>query len=237
MINFIICDDNNEILKKIKEIIENTMMNNDTGYVIHSFNDYDSNFKEIMKSKVPNKIYILDIETPSSSGIDIARKIRNFDYESVIIFLTAHEELGYTILQKEFLFLSFINKYDNYEPKLLKSIRIALKKLSSNKMLKYSKNGVLYTIPLDDILYITRDSIERKCIIKTDYLEMMISKQLNELKEELTDSFIYSHRSCIVNKKRIRFVDLPNHKIFFDNKESTNLVSSIFKKEFDVHDN
>ena len=237
MINFIICDDNNEILKKIKEIIENTMMNNDTGYVIHSFNDYDSNFKEIMKSKVPNKIYILDIETPSSSGIDIARKIRNFDYESVIIFLTAHEELGYTILQKEFLFLSFINKYDNYEPKLLKSIRIALKKLSGNKMLKYSKNGVLYTIPLDDILYITRDSIERKCIIKTDYLEMMISKQLNELKEELTDSFIYSHRSCIVNKKRIRFVDLPNHKIFFDNKESTNLVSNIFKKEFDVYDN
>lgn len=234
MINFIVCDDNKNILKKVKEIIINSMMNNDTGYEIHIFNDYDNSFKDIIKAEIPNKIYILDIETPTSSGIDIARKIRNIDYNSIIIFLTAHEELGYTILQKEFLFLSFINKYDNYENKLLKAIKTSLRKINTNKMLKYTKNGVVYTIPLEDILYITRDSVERKCIIKTEYLEVMISKQLKEIKEDLTSDFVYSHRSCIVNKNKVRIVDFREHRIIFNNDEEISLVSSIFKKEFDT---
>ena len=237
MINFIVCDDNVEILKKVKEIISNAMMNNDTGYEIHAFKDYDSKFKNIIQAKMPNKIYILDIETPTSSGIDIARKIRNKDYNSTIIFLTAHEELGYAILQKEFLFLAFINKYDNYEPKLLKSIKTALRRINCNKMLKYNKNGIVYTIPLEDIIYITRDSVERKCIVKTEYLEIMISKQLKEIMEELTPDFVYSHRSCIVNKNKVRIVDFKNHKITFSNNETTNLISLVFKKELTKDDN
>lgn len=233
MINFIVCDDNKNVLNKVKKIIENTMMNNDIGYEIHLFSDYDAKFLELVKEKIPNKIYILDIETPTSSGIDIARKIRNIDYNSIIIFLTAHEELGYTILQKEFLFLSFINKYDNYEPKLSKVLKTALKKINSNQMLKYNKNGIIYTIPLDDILYITRDSVERKCVIKTDYLEVLISKQLNEIKQELSDNFVFSHRSCIINKDRVRVVDINHHIIKFDNGETISMVSRIYKKEFD----
>ena len=233
MINFIVCDDNKDILKRVNEIITNAMMNNDVGYKIHLFTDYDSNFKNLINAKIPNKIYILDIETPTSSGIDIARKIRNVDYNSVIIFLTVHEELGYTILQKEFLFLSFINKYDNYEPKLMKVIKTALRKINGNQMLKCNKNGVVYTIPIDDILYITRDSVERKCIIKTEYLELMINKQLKELKEELPNNFVFSHRSCIVNKDRVRITDVRNHKIVFNNSETISLVSNLYKKEID----
>ncbi len=233
MINFIVCDDNKNVLNKVVKIINNAMMNNDTGYEIHAFNDYDTKFNELIKAKIPNKIYILDIETPSSSGIDIARRIRNIDYNSIIIFLTAHEELGYTILQKEFLFLSFINKYDNYEPKLLRVIKTALKKVNSNQMLKYNKNGIIYTIPLDDILYITRDSIERKCIIKTDYMEFMIPKQLKDVKQELPNNFVFSHRSCIVNKDKVRVIDINNHMIQFDNGLAINMISRLFRKEFE----
>ena len=77
MINFIVCDDNKNILNKVKKIIENTMMNNDVGYEIHLFSDYDAKFLELVKEKIPNKIYILDIETQTKSEIDIARIIRN----------------------------------------------------------------------------------------------------------------------------------------------------------------
>ena len=56
---------------------------------------------KFLKSKVPFRIYILDIETPSRSGIDVAREIRNKDLESVIIFLTGHDELGHIILNND----------------------------------------------------------------------------------------------------------------------------------------
>lgn len=233
MINYIICDDNLNILKKIKEIIANVMMENDIDYAVHAFSDYNNKFNDVMNKKLSNKIYILDIETPTSSGIDVARKIRSDDFNSIIIFLTAHDELGYSLLQKEFLFLTFINKFDDYENNLSRAIKTALKKVNNSQMLRYNKNGLIYTIPIDDILYITRDSIERKSIIKTDYLEVMIAKNLTEIKKDLTDNFVYSHRSCIVNKKRVRFVDIRNHIIRFDNKETIDLVSNIFKKEYE----
>ena len=53
------------------------------------------------------RIYLLDIETPSASGIDIARKIRKHDIESMIIFITGHEELGDVVLKNNTMFLSF----------------------------------------------------------------------------------------------------------------------------------
>ena len=152
------------------------------------------------------------------------KKIRIDDYNSTIIFLTIHEELGYTLLKKEYSFLAFINKYDNYEQRLYNVLKIALRKINCSKMIKYYNNGVLYNLPLDDILYISRDSVERKCFIKTAYSEVLISKQLNEIKEDLSDNFVYSHRSCIVNKDRIRMIDFRNRVITFDN-ESHALVS------------
>lgn len=236
MVNYIVCDDNKNIVNNVKNIISRVMMKNETEYQIHSFYDYDQSFKEVITKEMPNKVYILDIETPSASGIDITRRIRNVDYNSIIIFLTAHEELGYSLLKKEYLFLSFINKYDNYENKLANSLKIALKKLNCGKMLKYYNNGVMYNIPVDDIIYVCRDSIERKCLIKTAYIEFLVPKQLNEIKEELNEDFVYSHRSCIVNRDKIRIVDLHKRKIIFDNEESINLLSNSYKKELMRYD-
>ena len=110
----------------------------------------------------------MDIETKNSSGIDVARKIREKDVDSIIIFLTSHDELGYTILKSEFFFLSFICKFDNYESKLESAIKKALNILGKKNIIRFEDQGALYTIPANDILYITRDSIERKCVINTD---------------------------------------------------------------------
>ena len=124
MINFILCDDDPIILKEVKHIIDSYMMKNNLAYKIHLFGDYDEKFIDIMKKPLSNKIYILDIETPSRSGIDVARNIRVDDVNSVIIFLTVHEELGLTILKNELMFLSFINKYDDHKKRMEKSIII-----------------------------------------------------------------------------------------------------------------
>ena len=176
MINFIICDDNEKIALDIKEIIDKFMMKNKTEYKTHLFNDLDDNFMKIIKEPLSFKIYILDIETPSRSGIDVARSIRKRDVDSVIIFITSHEELGLTLLKNEIMFLSFINKFDNYEERLITSIKKSLEVLKRKNIIRFEERGVLYTIAMNDILYITRDSVERKCIIKTDYAEIKTYK-------------------------------------------------------------
>lgn len=231
MINFIVCDDNKEIVDTIVRIIDKEMMGNNINYKSHTFYDYDSKFIETLKSGLTSRIYILDIEMPSGSGIDIARMIREKDMDSVIIFLTSHNEMGYTVLKNEFMFLSFISKFDDYQNNMKRSIKKALEILGKKKVIKFEERGSLYTIPISDIVYITRDTVERKCIIYTDYTKFVVNKKLSELIEQLGDDFRQSHRSCIVNMNKVLHINYVKKKIIFNNGTEIDLISSNYKKE------
>lgn len=231
MISFVICDDNKKINESITGVVDRVMMKNQVPYKTYVYFDYDSKFMPIIQKKIPNKVYILDIETPSASGIDVVRRIRETDMDSIIIFLTSHDELGYTILKQEFMFLSFICKFDNYEEKLESAIKKALKLSGQKRVLSLNDHGTVYNIPHDDILYITRDSVDRKCIIKTDYSEFKVNKTLTELLEELGDTFRLSHRACIVNMERVRVVNKKKRIITFNNGDTTDLMNDDFKRE------
>jgi DNA-binding LytR/AlgR family response regulator len=151
MVNVIICDDNDKDRKNIFEVVKNFMDKNKIEYKTHVYNDYDKKFHEMIENKIPFKIYLLDIETPSGSGIDIARKIRTKDVDSVIIFLTAHEELGNIVLKNDLMFLSFINKFDNYKTRLSNSLKKSLNLLKHKRIIKFTDRNVTYTINIDDI--------------------------------------------------------------------------------------
>lgn len=230
MINFIICDDNEKVVTDIKTIISNYMMKNNLEYKTHLFYDYDNTFMHFINKPLPFKIYILDIETPSRSGIDVARIIRDKDVDSVIIFITGHEELGLTLLKNEIMFLSFINKFDNYENRLISSIKKGIRILQRKNILRFEERGNIYTIDMNDILYITRDSIERKCIIRTSYAEIKTYKPLNYIITLLDDRFIKTHRACIVNREKVAKINKVKKEILFDDGTIINLLSDKYKK-------
>ena len=122
MINFIVCEDNKIILQKNIDIINKTMFKNNINYRIYQFTDYTSNLDEIIKSDIDNKVYLLDIELNNSSGIDIARDIRQKDTESIIILATTYVEyLPHTLNDKLMLF-DYLSKFEDYEKNLSKSI-------------------------------------------------------------------------------------------------------------------
>lgn len=231
MISFIVCDDNKKMNENIVNIIDKVMMKNTLSYKNYVFYDYDKKFVDFIQEKLPNKIYILDIETPSASGIDMVRKIREKDMQSIIIFLTSHDELGYVILKQEFMFLSFICKFDDYEEKLESSIKKALKIVGQKQVITIHESSATYNVPIEDILYITRDSVDRKCIIKTDYTEFRVGRTLSDLLEEVGPNFKQSHRACIVNMERYRKFNKKTREITFDNGEKIDLVNDDFKKE------
>ena len=231
MINFIICDDVKQYREMVEHIVVSYMMKNKLEYKTHVFKDYDSDFLKIVESKLSFKVYILDIETPTRSGIDIARLIRNKDVDSVLIFLTGHQELGHVVMKNDFLFLSYINKFDDCEKRLTKSLDKALQMFKIKSVIRFKDNGVVYTIPQDDILYITRDSVERKCIIVTDYSKFHVGKNLAELEEEVNDNFVKTHRACLMNTKRILSFSKSQKEVVFDNGMTSDLISTRFDKE------
>lgn len=231
MLEFVICDDNKLITEKIANIIADVMMKNKLIYKTLIFHDYNNSFIKLINNKECIRIYILDIETPSRSGIDIARIIREKDMESIIIFMTGHEELGPAILKKELWFLSFINKFDNSDERLRHSIKKALQILGIQTKLHFEEKGVIYNISLNDILYITRDSIDRKSVIKTEHNEYRTYKTLLELQKLLDNRFVQTHRACIINNDRVTSINRIKKIIQFDNGTKIDLLSDKYKKE------
>lgn len=231
MFNVIICDDNKSDLQKIYRIVTKYMKSNNLDYEKHIYNDYNDKFMEIVNRKLPFKIYILDIETPSRSGIDVAREIRKKDVDSSIIFLTGHNELGIDLLKEDIPFTAFINKFVNCEDRLNKCLTKSLNLMHKKRVLRIKDSNTLYTINIDDILYITKESFERKTIIVTDYDEFKVSNSLNSIKEMLNDDFVQTHRACIINKNRTCKIDYSNKIIEFDNNETIDLLSSKYRKE------
>lgn len=231
MINIIICDDNKRDREKVVDIVSNFMERKKIEYKTYVFDDYNNKFNIIVESKIPFKIYLLDIETPTESGIDVARRIRKYDVDSVIIFLTGHEELGNIILKNDLMFLSFINKFDNFKNRLNNSLDKALDLLKTRNIIRINDRNVTYTIDLKDILYITKDSYERRTVIKTDYSEIRVNKSLTEIMAMLDDRFIQTHRACFINNERRVKIDKTDKIITFDNGESIDLLSDKYKKE------
>ena len=75
MLQFIIFDDNKLIREKVSKVITKLMLPTDIEYQTKEFSQYDKSFSQFIEKR-REKIYILDIEVNSFSGLDVARKIR-----------------------------------------------------------------------------------------------------------------------------------------------------------------
>lgn len=104
MVNFIVCDDDKKDRDLVERVLTKYMMKNEVAYQLHLYDDYNTDFIKVINKNLSSKVYILDIETPSGSGIDMARIIRNKDVDSVIIFLTGHDELSPVVAKGIFFF-------------------------------------------------------------------------------------------------------------------------------------
>lgn len=127
--------------------------------------------------------------------------------------------------------MAFINKFVNCEVRLKRALNNSIKLLNKRNVLKIIEGSTIYTINFDDILYITKDSYERKTIIVTDYTEIKLKISLKKIYQLLNSNFEQTYRSCIVNNNRVIKKDYKNREILFDNKLTIDLISDKYKKE------
>ncbi len=173
---------------------------------------------------------MLDIELQSKvSGINIAQLIRDNDWDSEIIFITSHDHMFETVYRNVYEVFDFVEKYHDMLGKIKKDINIIFSKNSDKKMFKYKNRHTEIQIYLKDIMYIYRDTLERKLVIRTTNNSFFISKNIKAIIEELDERFILVHRACIVNRDRIHKFDWANKYFITDSGEKSLLLSKKFK--------
>ena len=227
MINFILYEDEKKYRELYISLILKLIGSKQFAYKILEIDKYDKTTISKINKLVGKKIFILDIEVPGKSGLDLAREIRNSgDWSSPMIIATTHEHLKNTTLTSRMLMLDFISKYYDLENSLNECLKLSLNIIENNESLNFQYNGELYQIPYADILYIEKNVDNPYSTIVTKESEIEVKKLIGAIEEELSDDkrFYRTHRSCIVNIDNITNVELRDCIIHFGNK-STSLLS------------
>lgn len=232
MFNFIVYEDEEKFREKYHYIILKFIGDSNLAYKIIDISKYTKEEAERIKNLSGNNIYILDIEVPGKSGLDLAREIRhNGDWKSQIIIVTSHDDLKNFDYQSSMLMLAFITKFYDLERGLYKAISRAHMILTTNKIINFEKNSQIYNIPIDNVLYFEKLEEETYASVVTKDNSYLTDKTLKKWESELQGDprFIRTFRNYIVNAYNIRKIDIDKEEIYFENNKKA-LVSRTYKK-------
>lgn len=147
-------------------------------------------------NRITFDIIFMDIELGDGSGIQLSEEINRRYPITQIIYITAYTEYSSDVYKTNHTWYIDKQKIDTYLPlaldKALKSIQ-----LLHSLCLDISWKKVHFSIPQKEIIYIERSL--RVSEIHTSKTIYRTAAKLENLLEQLTDSFIICHRSYIIN--------------------------------------
>lgn len=201
MINIAICDDIKEELDLISSYVSKIINNINIEFKISTFNDGEEFIEYVSSSKEIYDIVFLDIYMKFSNGINTAKKIREFDKECKIIFITSSKE--HAIESYEVRALYYILKPIE-EDKLKDAIFIAIEDLNLNDkniVIKNKKGS--YKIIYKDILYAESSARVVMIHLVSGQTISFYSKLKDFIELIQDDRFIRCHKSFVVNMHHV----------------------------------
>lgn len=200
MLRIAICEDDIIQRHSIVNLIKNLLNSINKKFELIEF----SCGEKLLSSSCNYHIYFLDIEMDNISGIDIAKKIRTFNHNAVIIFTTGYTNYVFDAFDVN-AFHYLIKPID--EKKFEKVLFAAIKSLSPKEKFLVAKiNNFLTKIYLRDIKYIESD--QRKIKVHTTYDVIEYYYKISDLEIELLQyNFFRCHKSFIVNLKYVQSFD------------------------------
>ena len=225
IVRIAVCDDEKYfrgILKRKLEIYAKKKA------MIFLYDDF-ADGKELLKSTCSYDLIFLDYKMDELNGIDTARKLREKNDKTTIIFLTSIIDAVYDSFEvNTFRFLS--KPID--DDRLYKALDDFLKSLNENNFLSLMACPKIIRIEYDDILYI--EAKGKSCTIHTINKTIEYPQLLLTVEDKLPeDRFLRCHKSFIIGFKHISARD--GSKITFTNGEKVDLSrknTDLFKTKY-----
>ena len=230
MIKFIIVEDEEKYTKQYERIINEVIFKTDIEYDIYKFKKYNNDLKKIIQDNSELKIYLIDLQLNTKyDGMDILREIREDDWDSEIIVLTNHDRMFEAVHKEIYKTFDFIEKFMDLDKRLRRDIKKIITKKHDKGKFIYKTRKIELQIYYKDIIYIYRDTIERKLYMKTTNNEFIIDMPIKDIRKKLDDRFIMCHRSCIINNERISKKNYVDGYFITDMGEKIDLLSKKYR--------
>lgn len=226
MLNFVVCDDNLNLLDRLEKMLETifTKNNYDASVVFKSdnadaiLNYIDHNVTDVL---------MLDINLKSNkSGLELAEEIRKRKKNAYIIFTTGHLEYAMVAYKyKTFDYLAKPITYDRLEDTVTRLFEDA-NELSKRYIKLDNKNTM---IDESEIQYIKRDGM--KLVFHTSSRDYDTYSSFNKFQEKLPNTYIRCHKSYIANLNQIKDVEPVAGTITFKDGNTCD-IGPKYKKDF-----
>ena len=195
---FLICDDDDLMLKKLSLLIKNCHQNKHySNKIIEITNPTDVNIAD------EYDVVFLDIDMPQMSGIDLARKIHEQWPNTVIIFITNYVQYapdGYEVGAFRYLMKNQITE------KLIDYLDLAIKERTKRlRIITIQINGERINVPVSNILYMESSArIITMHLIENVRPMYQFYGNMSDLAQKLEIlGFLRVHKSYLVNMKYI----------------------------------
>lgn len=206
-----ICDDEERILKELKEYVEQIFYRNSCHGTVLTFQDGKELLEQLVKKQID--ILLLDIDMPYIDGMEVARLITEKQLPILLIFVTCKESLVYDSFQ--YRPFSFIRK-SLYQKELESTLLRAFKHLPNRSELTVRQDGALVRLRIADILYCEADGNYVKIVMNTDRIRQRGT--LAEMEKQLSPhGFVRIHKGFLVNANAV--YRLLSDKVILLNQE------------------
>lgn len=213
MYHFAICEDERDCLSYLAVQIIEAFKGCGESIKLDQYSEGRNLIDAVMQGKSYDVLF-LDIVMPDMDGFEICRKIRTWESDTLVVFISSNEELVFQSFEVQpFTFLRK-NKIHTEIVVTAKEIQRKLKQKNIDKVtIVEERSGKLHILPVKDTLYV--EAQLRCCRIRLKEEELIVRSHFSSLEKQLNPcGFIKVHRSYLVNYRYIYRIE--NQEILLD---------------------
>lgn len=231
-----ICDSNSDDCEQIKELLQQYFSNKSLKFDLSFYKDGNNLIDDIEEGLWFDLIFLdTYTENPTNqnkTGMEIAHRLRDLEYNGSIVFLTSSTSSELAIQGYDVDATGYLLKPHNAE-KLWQTVDRVLKKMNIGTYCIRYRSSII-RIPYSEILYV--ESSNSKCILhRIDKSTYTIYKRLDEIEIELKDKcFLRCHQSYLVNMCHVQkadkqFIMTTGDTVLIRQRELKNIKETYFK--------
>ena len=227
MIKIILIDNDERNYLTLKNIIGKLDFLYSKNLIIKWYTKYSEELDNTINEQETKKIYFINNKYELNKN-NLANHIRTSDYRSELILL------GNTYKKWINNIFDFLPNIYEYPKKILLDLKQILDNFYIGNMFQYKNRKFSLNIYYDNILFIYRDTSERKVVIVTDNNKYNLCMSLNEVKDHLDGRFKQAHRACLLNICRVQEYNWANNYFVLETGKKIKLLSKKYRDDIEI---
>ena len=217
MLKIALLDDDKTALLISKGAIESFFQEKNIAITLDAFSS-PVNFLAMAKEE-NYRLVFLDIDMPEINGLEVGKKLKEFNPQTDIIYLSQREDLVFdTLVLHPFGFIRKSKIIQDFANVLELFVNTALNTNSENKKITFSTKTETMSADIDNVMYIEGNRNYQTFYLK-DGSHFDARVLMGDLEEKLKDQgFIRIHKGYLVNYLYIR--QIGNNEVNLTNNKS-----------------